>query len=51
MKLRREGQPLALSAPKYETSARKETQKQNSTLSILDIDVALSMKYLVGHTA
>ena len=38
---------FASSALKYEASARKEPQKQNSTFSILDLEGALSMKYLL----
>lgn len=36
-------------APYYETTARKEPQKQNSTLNILNLEGALSMKYLLVH--
>ena len=39
------GWPLAQIAAEYKPCARKETQKQNSTLRILDLDGALSIKY------
>ena len=39
------GWPLAQIAAEYEPCARKEIQKQNSTLRILDLDGALSIKY------
>ena len=35
-------QAFALTAHKYETSARKEPQKQNSALNILHLEGALS---------
>ena len=38
---------FALSALKYETSARKEPQKQNITSSILRLEGALTIKYLM----
>ena len=47
LEARNEEQPLfifPLSAPKYETS-KKEPQKWNITLSVLDLEGPLSMKY------
>ena len=38
---------FALRALKYETSARKEPQKQNITSSILHLEGALTIKYLL----
>ena len=39
--------PFALSASIYETSARRKSQKQNNTISILILRGALNMKYLL----
>ena len=41
---------FALSALKYETSVRKEPQKQNITSSILHLEGALTIKYLLKIT-
>ena len=46
-----EEQPLLLYTdyPKNETFAGKEPQKQNTTLSVLDVEGAFSVKYLLTH--
>ena len=41
--------PFTLSAPKYQTPARKEPRNQNNTLSIQDLDGGHNMKYLLTH--
>ena len=35
--------------PKHETSDGKEPQKQSTTLSVLDVEGAFSVKYLLTH--
>ena len=35
--------------PKHETFAGKEPQKQSTTLSVLDLEGAFSVKYLLTH--
>ena len=39
--------PFALGVLKYERSARKESQKQNSIVSILDLERAFSIRFLL----
>ena len=47
MKDRVRDNPPSLPFAKYERSARKESQKQNSIVSILDLERAFSIKFLL----
>ena len=47
MKDRVRDDPLSLPFAKYERSARKESQKQNSIVSILDLERAFSIRFLL----
>ena len=47
MKDRVRDNPPSLPFAKYERSARKESQKQSSIVSILDLERAFSIKFLL----